>query len=247
MVPGEPNKDGVAKATPTQSTSVANATPGASPVDAEAMKQLKAANAKLQDDLNRMKSASQRRESELQRAAQQREREFQDELQKKAMAGMDDETRKNYERELAFERLEQMQQELEQARTEKQALEAKHNSYMFFLNKGVPRDKLALDADLETLVQSGYEYLADRSAQLEQLLSQQSTTPQAPQAPAAPASPAPLPQAPAVDLGAGATPSARPSWPDIDKEYADKGGRETFYREYEQGLISPDRIPMKEE
>lgn len=246
LVQGGNTQSSVPQGTPATGGSVPTGTPATATADADALKKLELQNQKLQQDINQLKSSSQRRESELQKAAQQRERELQLELQKRAMAGMDDEQKKLYEHELALEQLQQLQEEMQQLRAEKQEMESRNNAYMFFRKSGVPDNALVQDQDLETLVQSGYSYLADRNAQLEALLSKQPQAPVSPTPPAAP-HPNPLPSAPPVDLGSGQVSSGRPGWADIDREYAGKGGREQFYREYEQGLISSDRIPLKPE
>lgn len=198
--------------------------------------------AKLQSDLNAQKSASQRREFQLQKEMERSQRDWQQQIHQRTMAGMDDETKKQYEYELAQERLREMEETVQNLQQERAMMEAKQNARIFFAQNGVPMDKLDESGDLDALVQSGYGYLSSRIKELETRQAAPAQPPAAP--PTAPVTPpTPLPAAPGVDLGAGTPPSGHPTWAAIDQEYKDKGGREAFYREYEQGLISGDRIP----
>lgn len=250
QVPGGPAQPGVAApaATP-QAVSPVTAkpvTPANPPVDAAAlMAQFQTEKTKLEKDISGLKSASQRREYELQQQLQQQQREAQEQIDRARTAGMDDEQRKIYEAERANEKLQEIQEQLQQTQTEKSQMEGKFNAYQFFLNAGIPANKLDLTQSLEDLVQGGYTYLAERNAQLEAMLAGKAQSPAAP--PAAPAAPAPLPTAPVVDLGAGGTPGTGPNWADIDREYATKGGRERFYQDLQQGIIPYSRLPMTQE
>lgn len=249
QVPAGTKAPGVAQATPQSNSPVApqSATPAAPAGDAAALEQLRQQMAQRERDLNALKSASQRREFELQQQLKAQQEEFQRQLHNANIAGMDEESRKQYESELAQEQAREMQQRLAELQQANEQAEGKFNAFSFFTQRGVPAERLTMNGTLEEMVQSGYDYMATRNAELEAQVRQAQTQAPVTPAPTEPAAPAPLPKAPAVDVGAGASSSGRPTWADIDREYEGKGGREMFYQQLQSGQIPAERLPLHEE
>lgn len=250
QVPAGTSAPGVANATPQSNSPVAApaATPAAPAEDAAALEALRQQKAQLEQDVRNIKSTFQRKETELTQQLQRQQAEFERQMREIQMAGMDEEQRKLYDQQYAQEQVSALQRQLDDMRRQSEDAQGKMSAFQFFREHGVPAERLDFNVSLEEMVQGGYDYLAERNAQLEALLAQQAQAPTSPATPpAAPVAPAPLPTAPRVDLGAGASVGTRPTWDDIDREYAGKGGREKFYEQLQAGEISSDRLPLTEQ
>jgi murein L,D-transpeptidase YcbB/YkuD len=247
QVPAEPTPASVAApaATPAPGTvATPVATPSQPAVDAEALRrqneELAAKVSKYEQDVNKLKSVYQRRESEINRTHEERERQFQDELRRVQMSSMDEEEKKEFERQLDQQRLSELQDTVSQLQREKQELDARYNAETFFTENNVPITALNRAGSLDELVQSGYAWMSNRIKELE------TRAPSTPNQPPA----TPPPAAPPVDTSNGAPSTIRPTWPDIEKELRPLYGnqwQEEFYKGLIAGRIPQDRLPLKEQ
>lgn len=129
----------------------------------ERLAQLQAQYERLQSDLNKQKSVFQQREHEIQIESQKREAELKEQLDKLRRSALDPKDADKYEKELALERLEQMQQELEQER----ARRVEREQFDFWKDRfleeyGVKRSELVLDQGVQELVASGMEAIKQK-------------------------------------------------------------------------------------
>jgi hypothetical protein len=184
--------------------------------------------AQMQQDLNNMKSSLQKREYQQSQQYQQQVSDLQKQLREVRMQGMDETQRKAYEVQLQAEEYQTLQQRLEEQERKNQEFEQMLGAQDFFIKKGVPADKLILNQGYETLVQSGWDWVSERLAQLQQ----QVTSPTKQE-------PAPLKTAPGVVTDKG-LPASGSTWTELRKLY---GSDENVYRLIEQGTLSPSILP----
>lgn len=213
---------------------VPTGTPSQAPGDAE-VERVRQQAAKLQQDLNAMKSSFQKKESQLLREREQREAELRRELEQARVAGMDDETRKLYQQERASERVTELETQLTEMQQRYEEMQAFQNALSHFRSNGIPDSALVLDGTTEDLVASGWNWMAARSREAEELKARLSQTP------TPPPSPSPLPSAPPVALGGTASPpSTKATWKELEAKW---GSREAVYQAVEERRLPPTIIP----
>lgn len=230
-VPGSENAEGVspesnAVETPIQSAVAATpVTPAQPPVDVEALK------AKYEKDISNLKSTLQRQTAQVERESRQRLAELQGQLHQARMQGMTTEERERYERQLESEEFQSLQSRLAELENEKAQQAATVNAFSFFLQQGVPADRLNLSEGYDAVVSTGWQYLTEELARLRQM---QANPPQ----PAKP-EPAPLKEAPRVVNDKG-TPASGTTWAALRAQY---GTDEAVYRAVEEGRLPASVIP----
>ena len=229
QVPGS-NAEGVSAQpveTPNQGGVAAPAaTPAPKPdVDVEALK------AKYEKDINNLKSTLQRQTSQVNKEWQDRYGELQSQLHQTAMKSMTDEERERYERQLESEEFQSLQQKLAQIENEKATMNSTVSAFSFFIEQGVPANKLNLADGYDSVVSAGWGHLTSELATLRQL--------QANPQPQKPVSPTPLPTAPGVVTDKG-IPASGTTWQALRAQF---GNDEAVYRAVEEGQIDPSIIP----
>lgn len=228
QVPG--TEGGVPQGTPEPAKGVSAPTetpaqPSNPPVDVEKL------TAKYESDLRSMKSSLQRREAQVNAEWQNRYEELQNQFHEVRMQGMTDEQRKQYESQLQSEEMRNLQSQLEELQTERQSMAQILDGMSFFLQQGVPAEKLVLNEGYDTLVRSGWDFITGELNRLRQSAS----NPQ----PQKPVEPAPLRQAPGVITDKG-TPGSGTTWAALRAQF---GSEEAVYRAVEEGRLSPTIIP----
>lgn len=189
---------------------------------------------KYEQDLNKMKSSLQSQSSQKDREWQAKYDELQEQLNQARMSKMTAEERKEYEQQLRDEELGKLQEQLESVQTERQTMAQILDAAQFFLNRGVPANKLVMNEGYDALARSGWDYI---DAELAELRKQKGTGPTAPEQPANPAA---LHEAPEVDTTKG-PPSPGPTW----AAYRAKGiSDEDVYRNVESGRWPSSAIPQ---
>lgn len=233
LVQGEPQDTATTPVAPVSAEPVAPATPSAPPSDAEAqLAELRRQNAKYESDIRALKSATDKRYSDAEKTWRQQQAQFQKELQALRLSTMDEDERKRYEASLAIEQQQEIAQELEEARKSAQEYQANLNAVQYFLNQGVPADKLVIDQGYDNLFNSGMAWL---TAEVKRLR----TSPNSASTPTQPGA-APLPTPPVVATATQGLPNTKPTWDDLRKKY---GSDEQIYRLVEAGLLPGDVIP----
>ena len=195
------------------------------PVDVEALK------AKYEKDINKMKSSLQQQTSRVEQQWQSRYGELQSEMHKIRMQGMTEEERGRYERQLESEEFQSLQSRLTELETEKAQQAETVNAFGFFIQQGVPADKLNLSEGREAVVSAGWQHLTEELARLRQ----SAANPQ----PIRPTEPPPLKQAPDVITDKG-TPGSGTTWTALRTQY---GTDEAVYRAVEEGRLPASVIP----
>ena len=128
----------------------------------ERLVQLQSDYETIKKDLDRQKGAFQRREHDIQKDYKAREDKLKEQLDKLRRSTMNTDDADKYEKELALERVEELQRELEKERTERQQQEqAAYWKEQFIDVYGIKRDKLVLDQGIEGLVASGMEAIKE--------------------------------------------------------------------------------------
>lgn len=227
---GEPNGAAPSPAAPvTQVEPIAPAMPSTPPTDAEKQRaELERKLNQYENDIRALKSASDKRLNDAQKNWEAQQRQWQKELQTLRMASMDDDERKQYEASLASERQQEIEQELEQLRTNVREYQANLNAVQYFLQQGVPADQLVIDQGYDALFTSGMTWMANEVKRVHS-----SSQPSA-------AQPNALPTPPVVAAASSGVPNVKPSWQDLRNKY---GSDEQIYRLVEAGLLPGDLIP----
>jgi hypothetical protein len=149
------------------------------------------------------------------------------------MATMTDEERARYERQLESEEHQSLQSRLAELEQER-ALQAQTvNAFQFFIQQGVPAEKLNLAEGYDAVVNTGWAYLIEERNQLKAQL----TNPQ----PQKPVEPAPLKEAPKVVNDKG-VPASGTTWAALRAQY---GSDEAVYRAVEEGRLPASVIPTR--
>jgi hypothetical protein len=227
-VPG--TEGGVApEATPNTPASgvVENTTPATTvqPVDVEALRQ------KYEKDISALKSTLQRQTAQVEKEWQKRTSELQAQLHQVRMQSMTAEERERYERQLETEEYQSLQSRLAELENEKASQAATVNAFSFFLQQGVPADKLNLAEGYDAVVSQGWQYLTEELARLRTA----ATNPPQP----AKVEPAPLKRAPEVVNDKG-IPASGTTWAALRAQY---GTDEAVYRAVEEGRLPASVIP----
>jgi len=128
----------------------------------ERLVQLQSNYEALKKDLDRQKGAFQRREHELQQDAKTREEKLKKQVDELRRSTMNTDDADKYEKEVALERVEELQKQLDSERTERQAQEQfAYWKEQFTDVYGVQRSKLVLDQGVDGLVTSGMEAIKE--------------------------------------------------------------------------------------
>jgi Skp family chaperone for outer membrane proteins len=235
-VPGSVQEGGVsANETPAQGgVAAAPVTPNAQPpVDVEVIRaEYEQKLQRYEKDINAMKSSLQRREAQVEQEWRKRYNDLQSQLHQVRMQGMTEEERERYERQLESEEFQSLQSRLAELENEKAQQVATVNAFSFFINQGVPADKLNLSEGYDAVVSSGWQYLTEELARLRQAAAN-------PQPQPAKVEPAPLKEAPKVVNDKG-IPATGTTWAALRATY---GSDEAVYRAVEEGRLSPSVIP----
>ena len=147
------------------------------------------------------------------------------------MASMTDDERARYERQLESEEFQGLQSRLTELENEKASQAATVNAFSFFLQQGVPADRLNLSEGYDAVVSTGWQYLTEELARLREA----AANPQ----PVKPIEPAPLKNAPSVITDKG-TPGSGTTWAALRAQY---GTDEAVYRAVEEGRLPSSVIP----
>jgi len=213
-------------------------TPGAADAGQEAQRKLEEALAKREQDINNLKSSLQRQMSQREQEWQQQRAQLESELNKARMASLDDDEKKEFQRNLEAEQSSQWRTIAQQKEQELQQLQAAQNYKDFFVAQGVPADNLVTDQGLDALVASGWHGIQKAMSELKAKVKEYETThmtsvptPQNNQADSSQRTPLAASPAPA---GNG------PNWNDLIKQY---GSAEEVYKLVEAGDLSPSIIP----
>ena len=228
QVPGS-NTEGVSAQpveTPNQGGVTEQVTPAPKPdVDVEALK------AKYEKDINNLKSTLQRQTSQVNKEWQERYGELQTQMHQTRMQSMTDEERERYERQLESEEFQSLQAKLAEIENEKQLMNSTVSAFSFFIQQGVPADKLNLADGYDAVVSAGWGHLTSELATLRQA----AANPQ----PQKPVEPAPLKSAPGVVTDKG-IPASGTTWAALRAQF---GTDEAVYRAVEEGRLDPSIIP----
>lgn len=218
----------------TPDSGVPQGTPASpSPVDVEALRaEYENKLAKYQTDINQMKSSLQRQTAQVEQQWQSRYSDLQREMHNIRMQGMTDEERARYERQLESEEFQSLQSRLADLENEKAQQVATVNAFSFFVQQGVPADKLNLSEGYDSVVQNGWQYLTEELARLRQAAA-------SPQPQPTKSEPAPLKPAPSVVTDKG-TPAGGTTWTALRAQY---GSDEAVYRAVEEGRLPSSVIP----
>jgi len=230
--PGSSDVGDVADVTIASGEVVTDVTPSPSQEDAEL--QLKAVQdqlAKYQHDLNALKSASQKRESALQSEL----RSTQEKYEKQLRSLMSEEALEEYDKSTRDLQLQEYQRKLAEKEQETQRLQAAHDAYSTFVERGVPANVLAphLADGVEAVANAAWEWALARQNATEQATPSQTKTATTSQ------------PTPKVVTTTTATPYTGPTWKELIEKY---GSEERVWTLIENGVLSTDIIPgMKKE
>jgi flagellar biosynthesis GTPase FlhF len=213
--------------TPNPEAGVSQETPSQSPqVDVEKVKsEYEQKLAQMSQDLNQVKSSLQRREHEQRQNYEKQIAETQKQLREARMQGMDENQRKAYEAQMQQEEYQSLQSRLEEYERKTQEYEQMNGAQTFFMQKGVPANRLVLNQGYEALVQSGWDWVTEQLAAKAQ--------------PAQSTQPSPLKTAPSV-ITDKSTPSTGTTWAELIAKY---GSRENVYRMIEQYELPASVLP----
>ena len=213
--------------TPVQEVRVTEqVTPAPKPdVDVELLK------TKYEKDINQMKSTLQRQTAQVNKEWQTRYDGLQKQMHETRMQSMTEEERGRYERQLESEEIQSLQARLAEIENEKSMMNSTVSAFSFFIQQGVPADKLNLADGYDTVVNAGWEHLTSELAALRQA----KANPQ----PQQPAEPTQLKQAPGVVTDKG-TPATGTTWAALRAQF---GNDELIYRAVEEGRLDPSIIP----
>lgn len=196
-------------------------------VDVEKMR------AKYESDINNLKSTLQRKTAQKDREWQERYDALQQQMHETRMSTMSAEERERYERQLESEQFQSLQSRLEELENERATQTATVNAWQFFIQQGVPADKLNLSEGYDTVVANGWQHLTEELATLRAARSNPQTQ--------KPVTPDPLKPAPSV-ITDKATPSAGgTTWALLRDKF---GSDEAVYRAVEEGRLDPSIIPQ---
>lgn len=205
-------------ATPTQITN---------PVDVEALK------AKYEKDINSLKSTLQKQTATVEKEWQSRYNDLRQQMHEVRMSSMTEEDRAKYERQLENEEYQSLQSRLAELEQRDAQQAATVNAFQFFMQQGVPADKLNLAEGYDAVVNAGWQYLIEERNQLKAQLA----NPPQPK----PVEPAPLKEAPSVVTDKG-TPASGTTWAALRAQF---GSDEAVYRAVEEGRLSASVIPTR--
>jgi len=128
----------------------------------ERLVQLQSDYETIKKDLDRQKGAFQRRENEIQKDYKAREDKLKKQLDELRRSTMNTDDADKYEKEVALERIEELQRELENERAGRMA----DKQFDYWKNQftdvyGIPHNKLVEDQGIEELVTSGMEAIKE--------------------------------------------------------------------------------------
>lgn len=124
-------------------------------------KQIAEAVQKYEDDIRKLKSTYDRRDAQRQQDFAKREEDFNRKLRELEVRGMDEETRKKYESEHRDDEFQRVVKEKQQYEQQLRDIQQAQSYEKFFLESGVPANKLVLDQGLEVLAESGWNALRE--------------------------------------------------------------------------------------
>lgn len=191
---------------------------------------------KREQDLNRMKSTFQRQISQMQKEMEKQRQQYEAEIRKLRMAGLSDDERQEYEREIRLQEAEQYKQQLEEYRQQMEEYQLKQNYARFFTEIGVKPEELITEEGLDALVQSGWEGVKNLINSLREELNSLksgSATQQKKQPVQSPE------KQPITSVG---TPFTGTTWDDLVKKY---GSEEAVFSKVERGELPPSVIPLR--
>lgn len=229
---GAPNVEGaVVESTPAPSQPLPDAD-GVSQLRAEMEAQI----AQRENDIRRIKSASDSRFAQESKQWREREQTLQQQLDELRMKTLPEDQRRTYSEQISSRRNQEIQTQLDALARERDEAKNSLAAQNFFMQQGVPPQKLVTDQGYDELWRSGLFYMQDELNRLRRL-AQPSPTPQTP-------NPAPAkrpPEAPAVNTATSA-PAFSPGWPDLIKRY---GSMEEVFRLVETRQLDPSVIPVR--
>ena len=228
LVPGA--EGGVSQVeTPNPASDVAVTTPvtvTTPPVDVEMLK------AKYEKDVANIKSSLDRRTAQVEQQWQSRYANLQKEMHNIRMQGMNEEERGRYERQIENEEFQGLQSRLAELEQKDAQQAATVNAFSFFIQQGVPADKLNLSEGYDAVANAGWQYLTSELTELRAARTNPQPQPAKPE-------PAPLKGAPSVVTDKG-TPASGTTWAALRTQF---GTDEAIYRAVEEGRLDPSVIP----
>lgn len=211
------------------------ATPEKPSVDAEALlaekKKYEAEVEKYKQDLNKTKSSLQKQMAQQEKEWKKRETELNRKIQEAAMAGMDEDARAKYERDLVNEKLQSAQERENEIERLQSEFQATTDALKYFISQGVPYDQLVLGDGYDALYQSGMTWIMNEFNRLKSEQSTASTKTKVKE----------LRKAPEVTTNNSTPPFDGQSWTDLKKSLGKS--EEEIWQMVEQGTLSPDAIP----
>ena len=110
-----------------------------------------------EQDINKLKSTYDKQMAQTKKQFEEQQRQLEEELRKVKMSGMTDEQKTQFERQLELEQAQQWREEALRLKREKEEAEISANYAQYFIENGVPKEKLITNAGVDALVQSGWE------------------------------------------------------------------------------------------
>jgi len=207
-------------------------TPDAGP----SLQKLQETLAQREKDINNIKSTLQRQQAEQKRLWDEERKQLQEDLRRAQMASLDDDERAEFVKNLELENAGQLRTQVQDYEQQIQEMKAKESYTQFFIDQGVPVDKLVRNDSLDALVNSGWSgiqaIIKDQQKELDMLKNP---------APPPATSPTPTPQVRSPISAAPAPAGTGPTWADLIQRY---GSQEEVYRMVEQGDLPPSIIPI---
>lgn len=224
---------GVPNGTPNTSAEVVSKeTPSQTPaVDVDAIRaDYEAKMAKLSQDVNNIKSTFQRREAQIQSDSQRQIAELKREMQQSRMSQMTDDDREAYEASLISEELTTLRSELETERMGRAQMQQMLDATKFFMERGVPMEKLTTNEGYEALTVSGWKVIDEELTRLRAIASNPPKKELEP-----------LKEAPKV-VTDKSIPAGGTTWGALIAQF---GSREAVYRAVEEQKLHPSIIPLE--
>ena len=177
-----------------------------------------------------MKSSFQKRESQLTVEWEERESAYKAEAQKLKMSTMNDDDRQVYERNLAVERLAELEKKNADLLLVQKSQSAQQESLNYFLSQGISLDALTVDEGYDALIASGWKAISDEKASMKSELEKLRQNPKPPKE-----------DAPDVVTNLqGGQPTDGPTWTDLISKY---GSMEQVYSLVESQQLPASIIP----
>lgn len=183
---------------------------------------------KLENDIRALKSTFDRKANEEKIAWRKKEEEYQKQLRDIQYKMLPEDQRPTFERQVLNDDMDKLRQERDQYKALLEQQDQIKNYVKFFSDQGIDESKLDQSSP-EAVVNTGWEEMAK---ELKRLREQQNSSNSVALTPEL--------QPPDVHVASKSSPSIKPTWHDLEKEY---GSRENVYRKIELGQLPPNILP----